>query len=63
MKVLETYNLEGGVGKTAAAVNLGYLAERSGFRTLVCDLDPQGAATYCFRVKAKVKGRGQAAAE
>jgi len=56
MKVLATYNLKGGVGKTAAAVNLGYLAARSGFRTLVCDLDPQGAATYCFRVKAKVKG-------
>ncbi|MGH8990125.1 MAG: ParA family protein [Acidimicrobiia bacterium] len=50
MKVLATYNIKGGVGKTASAVNLAYLAAREGARTLVWDLDPQGAASYYFRV-------------
>ncbi len=59
MRVLATYNIKGGVGKTAAAVNLAYLAAASGSRTLVCDLDPQGAATYCFRIKMKVRGGGR----
>jgi len=59
MKVLATYNIKGGVGKTATAVNLAYLAALRGAGTLVCDLDPQGAATYCFRIKAKVKGGGK----
>lgn len=60
MRVMATYSIKGGVGKTAAAVNLGYLAARSGLRTLVWDLDPQGAATWLFRVKPKVKGGGAA---
>jgi cellulose biosynthesis protein BcsQ len=59
MKVLATYNIKGGVGKTASAVNLAYLAASGGARTLVWDLDPQGAATYCFRIKPKVKGGGK----
>ena len=59
MRVLATYNIKGGVGKTAAAVNLAWLAAASGARTLVCDLDPQGAATWCFRVKMKVRGGGK----
>jgi cellulose biosynthesis protein BcsQ len=56
VKVLATYNIKGGVGKTAAAVNLGWMAAQSGIPTLVWDLDPQGAATYYFRVKQKIKG-------
>jgi chromosome partitioning protein len=56
MKVLATYNIKGGVGKTASAVNLSYLAARSGLSTLVWDLDPQGAATFYYRIKPKVKG-------
>lgn len=56
MTVFATYNIKGGVGKTAAAVNLAYLAARDGARTLLWDLDPQGAATFYFRVKPKVKG-------
>lgn len=60
MKVVATYNIKGGVGKTSAAVNLGYLAARDGLRTLIWDLDPQGSATYLFRVKPKVKGGGKA---
>jgi cellulose biosynthesis protein BcsQ len=60
MRVVATYNIKGGVGKTSAAVNLGYLAARDGLRTLIWDLDPQGSATYLFRVKPKVKGGGKA---
>jgi cellulose biosynthesis protein BcsQ len=60
MRILATYNIKGGVGKTTAAVNLGYLAAQDGFRTLLWDLDPQAAATYMFRVRARVKGGGKA---
>lgn len=59
MTILATYNIKGGVGKTAAAVNLAYLAAREGARTLIWDLDPQGAATFYFRVKPKIKGGGK----
>jgi cellulose biosynthesis protein BcsQ len=58
-RVLATYNIKGGVGKTSAAVNLAYLASRDGARTLLWDLDPQGASTYLLRVRAKVKGGGR----
>jgi chromosome partitioning protein len=58
-KVLATYNIKGGVGKTSAAVNLAYLAARDGHRTLLWDLDPQAASTYLFRVRPKVKGGGE----
>jgi cellulose biosynthesis protein BcsQ len=51
------------VGKTATAVNLAYLAARQGYRTLVWDLDPQGAAPIYFRIKAKVKGGQQGPVE
>lgn len=59
MKVVACYNIKGGVGKTAAAVNLAYVAAREGARVLVVDLDPQGAATFYFRVKPKLKGGGK----
>jgi len=55
-RVLATYNIKGGVGKTSAAVNLATLSAHDGFSTLLWDLDPQGASTYLFRVKPKVKG-------
>jgi cellulose biosynthesis protein BcsQ len=58
-RVLATYNIKGGVGKTSAAVNLSYLASRDGLRTLLWDLDPQGGSTYLFRVKPKVRGGGE----
>ncbi len=55
MTILAIYSNKGGVGKTATAVNLSYLAARTGSKTLICDLDPQGSATYYFRVKPKLK--------
>jgi chromosome partitioning protein len=58
-KVLATYNIKGGVGKTSAAVNLAYLAAASGHPTLLWDLDPQAASTYLFRVRPKIKGGGR----
>ena len=58
MKVVATYSIKGGVGKTSAAVNLAALAARDGRRTLLWDLDPQGAASFLLRVKPKVKGGG-----
>ncbi len=56
MRVYASYNIKGGVGKTATAVNLAYLSLLNGARTLLWDLDPQGAASFYFRVKPKVKG-------
>jgi chromosome partitioning protein len=60
VKTLATYNIKGGVGKTASAVNLAYLAARGGLRTLLWDLDAQGAASYLLRVRPRVKGGGKA---
>lgn len=56
MKVLATYSIKGGVGKTTSAVNLAFEAARAASRVLVWDLDPQGAATYFFRIRPRVKG-------
>jgi len=56
VKVLATHNIKGGVGKTATAVNLAYIAVSSGLQTLVWDLDPQAAATFYFRVRPKKRG-------
>jgi chromosome partitioning protein len=56
VKVVALYSIKGGVGKTTSAVNLSCEAARAGARVLLWDLDPQGAATFFFRVKPKVKG-------
>ena len=55
MKIIGVYNIKGGVGKTASAVNLAYSAYKAGNRTLIWDLDPQAAASFYFRVKPKVQ--------
>lgn len=51
MQIVACYSNKGGVGKTATAVNLAYAFATSGRRTLLCDLDPQGASGFYFRVK------------
>lgn len=56
MRVIALYNIKGGVGKTAAAVNLAWHSALAGRPTLLWDLDPQGAASWCLQVPPKVKG-------
>ena len=56
MKIVALYSIKGGVGKTSSAVNLAFISASKGYRTLVWDLDPQGASSYYFRIKPKVKG-------
>ena len=63
MSVIAIYNMKGGVGKTTAAVNLSYLAAAGGERVLLWDLDPQAAATFAFRIRARVKGFGRKSLE
>jgi cellulose biosynthesis protein BcsQ len=59
VKTIAIYNIKGGVGKTATAVNLSFLASLDGANTLLWDLDPQGAASYYCKIKAEVKGGGK----
>lgn len=47
------FNLKGGVGKTASCVNFAYLAAQDGYRTLIWDIDPQGATSFYYKVKPK----------
>ena len=55
MTVYAIYNQKGGVGKTAASVNLAYLSSKEGWRTLLWDLDPQGATGFHFGVNSQTK--------
>ena len=56
MFVASLYNLKGGVGKTASCVNFAYMAASDGFRTLLWDLDPQGASSFYYNAQPKGKG-------
>lgn len=60
MKTIASYSIKGGVGKTACSVNIAYAAAEAGQRTLLVDLDPQGASSFYFRVapSKKIGGKG-----
>lgn len=59
MVTIAFYNLKGGVGKTAAAVNLAYLSAADGKKTLLWDLDPQGSASFYMHAKSSEKNSGK----
>jgi cellulose biosynthesis protein BcsQ len=50
MKTIAAWTIKGGVGKTAAAVNLAHASALRGNRTLLWDLDPQAATSFYLRV-------------
>jgi chromosome partitioning protein len=56
MKIISVYNIKGGVGKTATAVNMSYAAAADGNKVLLMDIDPQGASSFYFKVKPALDG-------
>lgn len=61
MAVIAVYSMKGGVGKSCTAVNLAWnSAANSSRRTLVWDLDPQGAASYILNGDRTKKDRAHA---
>ena len=59
MVTLAIYNLKGGVGKTAASINLAYASAKEGFKTLVWDLDPQWSSSFYLGAKSTVKNESR----
>jgi cellulose biosynthesis protein BcsQ len=55
-KIISLFNIKGGVGKTTTTVNLAYASAKAGYKTLLWDMDPQGASSFYFRINNKVKG-------
>jgi chromosome partitioning protein len=54
MKTIAVYSAKGGVGKSTIAVHLAHMAAtRSGRRTLLWDLDAQGASTFALKLRPK----------
>ena len=59
MVTLALYNLKGGVGKTAASINLAYLSAQEGYQTLIWDLDPQGSSSFFLGVETALKNESK----
>ena len=53
VRIIAVSNIKGGVGKTTTAVNLAYLSARGGARTVLWDLDSQGAASWILQAEEK----------
>jgi chromosome partitioning protein len=51
MKVLGLLSRKGGAGKTTIALHLAVLAQASGRRTLLVDVDPQRSAAGWWRAR------------
>lgn len=51
MSVLACFSIKGGVGKTTTAVSLAHIAAAKGYRTLLWDLDSQGAASFYLNAR------------
>lgn len=62
MKSIAVFSIKGGVGKSATAVNLAHAAATTGGRrTLLWDLDSQGAATFLLKLSPRSGVKARAA--
>jgi len=50
--IIALFNSKGGVGKSTTCINLAYLTSKK-YKTLIIDLDTQGASSYFFDKKVK----------
>lgn len=55
-QVIAVYNIKGGVGKTSSAVNLAYKLAARGHKTLLWDMDPQGATSFYLNCAEGIEG-------
>ena len=53
MKVLGLLSRKGGSGKTTIAIHLAVMAQASGRRVLLIDLDPQGSAAAWWQARSE----------
>jgi cellulose biosynthesis protein BcsQ len=60
MRCIALFSVKGGVGKTALAVNMAHAAATlSGRRTLLWDLDAQGAASWLLKVEPRAGAKAR----